>query len=361
MKWICTLVFLLAISVTSLCAQEMRPGYIVNVNGDSIRGFIQSAPDGELASYVPFKKNLSDKSAVNYSPSEVLRFGFDTGRTFKRITFKGDNSDSVRVFAKRTVQGKVDVYEWTRSERSHPDFFITNKAAERSAYLTEPSKEIRQKPDGTKYTYRNNRYLGLLAYVQEDSSLVVDERLSYTSKAIRDEVMSSNELFDKDFPAKRYRDEVVVNYDLTFGVPVNFTPHELHFRVALQRTNRSPEDSRYLAFFSGISYRYWVNNREEPVLKSLDYKNEFLSLLPFGLKVQGDARNFKPYCSIAVGLLLEKYTERWGKDDFVHYYMRFAIHLAAGIKIRTGSHYIIAEITPELVNGGYFANIGYSF
>src|SRR5690242_11563260 len=93
-----------------LPAQDFSPGFIVTPEGDTLKGFLLDRTDAELASGVTFKTTKPQTDAVNYLPPKLTSFGFDNGRIFKRFSVPTTNGDSILVFAKKNLEGKISLY-----------------------------------------------------------------------------------------------------------------------------------------------------------------------------------------------------------------------------------------------------------
>ena len=67
MRIILPLAFLFLFLTNNLHAQDFEPGYIVNLDKDTIRGFVQEQTDNDLVYEIDFKSS-SDGEVREYSP-----------------------------------------------------------------------------------------------------------------------------------------------------------------------------------------------------------------------------------------------------------------------------------------------------
>lgn len=119
----------------------------------------------------------------------------------------------------------------------------------------------------------------------------------------------------------------------------------------------------------GITYRY-LHIDKEPAMSTNDsrqnFKQQFVSLIPVGFGYQGDAKFIRPYFYFGVGLslLIDDQYHVVGneyKGVVTDYILIPTVSLGAGVKIRAGNNFVLAEVTPTGAGGGVFINVGYSF
>ena len=133
------------------------PGYVLTIENDTINGYILNDIDSKLAYKISFKNELSDSTITQYTTNELLGFGFTSGRVFERMQIKNKNqasTDSSNVFAKKLIDGKIDLYIWRHKKINSNDYFITNNRSGREAQLTKPKNE-RKEIDGKIYSKTN--------------------------------------------------------------------------------------------------------------------------------------------------------------------------------------------------------------
>lgn len=367
-------VFLLVLGAHyRLTAQEFRSGFIVTLEGDTVKGLLVDGTDAELSSRISFKSLESGNDKIEYRPTDVLSFGFDNGRIFIRFanTNASTEGDSVFVFAKRILEGKISLYTYSKTTGNHPDIFLVNNYSGRTVHLWEPKKLLITDESGFAGVGESFRHLGLIGIVKGDAALnsANVKKFKYTEKAIRNDILEYNEGF-KDFPGSQYQPRIDYSYSVVAGVPFN-SPNQtdVAFRVAFFRSKHFPESSRKLSFITGISYRYSYINSTVPsgVQNSNEnFRQQWISLIPIGVNFQTDWRVIKPYVYIGAGIAflwetnhyIDNYEYKGNKNEI---FVTPTLNMGAGVRIKTGSKFLVAELSPTGNRSGTFINLGYSF
>jgi opacity protein-like surface antigen len=117
MKFLCFFTILFFFSITINAQQGFDPGYIVNHNRDTIRGFIEVSEEKTLSSTVHFKKEINGEQK-EYKPTDL--FGFGIGQEPYRSmgfinTIDGNKRDTV--FARQLVSGRNNLFTFETSAR----------------------------------------------------------------------------------------------------------------------------------------------------------------------------------------------------------------------------------------------------
>lgn len=350
----------------SLLAQNLRPGFIVTSKGDTVRGFVLDGTDAELSLGITFKKQEGDKAEVKYLPKDLLSFGFNNGRIFRSFSFAAQN-DTVYVFAKRELEGKVSMFTYAKPEENRPDIFLTNNSSGRTFHLTSPKKLQTFDQNGKSRTGQSFEYLGLLNLAKGVHTNYSSKHVSYHEKSIRKDISAYNQQYVNDFPVYRYRPQPAFFYDISMGFSL-YNGVGTDFRMAFYRGRSFPELSRKIALIRGISYRYSSLGTDPPYVRNNNgnFRKQFLSVIPVGLYIQTDTGpvRFYAYGGIGLGLLIEtdyhivNYQDM-GNEQEMGFFP--ALNLGAGVKIKAGSTFIIAELTPPGNRKGLFLNLGLSF
>jgi hypothetical protein len=356
----------------ALLAQKATPGFIVTLEKDTIRGFIREGTDAELTSGITFKK-MTDSEEVEYLPPSILSFGFDYGRTFKQffIPGKADGGDSIAVFAKRTLEGKINLYTVSKKKQNEPDIFLVNNQTDRTIYLMEPQKVTATDENGKTWSGKSFQHMGALTVIKNDSQgyTANPKKITYSEKEIGKDIRKYNEQFRNGFPVAAYDPQIDYRYDISAGVAV-LSPNEGHaLRVAAYRLTYHPEKSRTISYIRGITYRYETSGSTvDPSVEdsNQNFRQQFISLIPIGFNFQSDSKNVKPYMYFGVGLTcmiatnhhIVDYEDKGNVNDITIFPI---LNVGAGLKIRVGSNFIIAEVTPTGNKSGTCINLGYSF
>ena len=372
-------VYFLVFSNSVLLAQvEYKPGYMVNLKSDTLRGFIQEKTDSHLAESVNFKTSLQASNSREYFPDELLAFGFESGRNFKRQENNQKDSPGF-VFAKRLLEGKTDLYVWRKKGQAKPDMFITNNEIDKTVHLVKAPKRNITSEEGKKFSTKDRKYLGLLNSIKTEQQDQDREEVRYSEKKIYEDLLNYNRQFSEDYPISEYEEKQINRYEIILGMPFENSVGGTQFRVAVYRDKQRIERSKNWSYLRGVSYRHWGDeDRELPDFKNAtaNYRWQNLSLIPIGVKYQRANGIVRPYAyaGLGVGLLLmtnyviETYETIGSEKNFSY---GPTANFAVGLKIKLGNSYLLTEITPTIdgifFNGitppmdGLFLNLGYSF
>jgi len=180
------LLLLLTFLSYAVQAQIPHKGYIVNLKKDTIQGYIIDKTDHDLSSKIEFKKESKDGNLIQYSIKDLLGFGFNYGRVFERMAFRDSLNDSVKVFAKKILDGKIRLFVWRKNTWDKFDFFLFNRDPVRVVHLTEPTKRVIKEDNGKEYAVEKSNYMGLLKYVKNDSvsHVAKEKKIKYSEKEI---------------------------------------------------------------------------------------------------------------------------------------------------------------------------------
>ena len=101
---------------TTLAQQTFEPGYILEHNRDTVKGYIENAMEYELTLSVKFRTD--DKSPVKeYGPSDLAGFGIGKA-VYENIRFQNElNKTQVNAFVKKLVTGEYDLFSYVTAER----------------------------------------------------------------------------------------------------------------------------------------------------------------------------------------------------------------------------------------------------
>jgi hypothetical protein len=124
MKFFLWLAFLSLSHLTIFAQQNEEPGYIVENNKDSVRGFIEFTNEADLSISISFRKDVTSVMK-KYGPEDLSGFGIGK-ETFKSMRFQNTAEDSVMetAFVKQLVQGDYNLYSYQKAER---EFYLLQK------------------------------------------------------------------------------------------------------------------------------------------------------------------------------------------------------------------------------------------
>lgn len=101
--------------------RDFRAGYIIELNGDSVTGWIDYQNDRLLAKICSFKKNRTGV-VIDYDPSEIKAYGFQNDKRFESSDLPESGSKSV--FAQILIHGKMSLYKYHDVFYLYVDHFI---------------------------------------------------------------------------------------------------------------------------------------------------------------------------------------------------------------------------------------------
>lgn len=352
-------------------AQTYESGYILTPQNDTVRGYILDKTDGETGLKISFKKQLTDSAPSTYSSSELHAFGFDDGRVFVQHVSKDQNQDTAKVFAKRILQGKIDLFVSRLPNSSKETFFLKNNETNEVVQVQKPVKEIITLDNGTQLANESKSYIGLVNYMTSDApgAPLYAENERYSAKKISQKIAAYNDLFASDFATSSYKEKQIFSYALSAGVPIignsNGTDNITFFRLSGYRLKQFPEKDRKMSYLRGFSYRYasWLGDdgstRDEHAI----------SILPWGIHYQSERGLIRPYAYFGLGVLvlLKPFTSIDENANAADAQTKHAIvpligaNIGAGVKIKSGGNFFHLELTPTGNGGGVFINIGYTF
>jgi hypothetical protein len=364
------LAFCIVLPSADLIAQKPAKGFIITLESDTLEGYILDRIDAALSARIEFSTE-KDGEKVPYLSSDLKGFGFHYGRVFRQIHYSEKAGDTSYFFAKRVLQGRVGAFTRRKLNRDQPDIYLVNNGLDREVLIVPPSKEFIEGQEGKKYVAEEFKHVGLLKYVKDEVVLKDEKKRGlgkYSEKDILREINDYNSSYSDSFPTIAYQERRDFSYDITAGLPIAHSDEEVYFRVALYRNKTFPEKSRTVSFMKGVSYRYWQSTKEpdlEVETSNLNYRQQFLGLMPIGIHFHSAKGVVRPYIYCAAGLSIlistdyhvVNYIDTGSRTTVVPVPM---INMGTGIKIKIGSKFIVAEVTPAL-GTGIFMNIGYSF
>ena len=113
MKQILSLALTLCLSQVAFSQTDFRPGFIVTLSGDTIKGFIDYRERNTVYYSCDFKNALGE-TPVTYTPGKILAYGFNNDKLFesKKVTHK--EGDAEMLFLETLVKGRVTAYRFKR-------------------------------------------------------------------------------------------------------------------------------------------------------------------------------------------------------------------------------------------------------
>jgi len=96
----------MAFSSSASAQVKYLPGYVIMLNGDTLKGEIKMNPKHEFDNYTKASYRKKDGSEIkSFTPAKIKEYCVDG------ITFVSRNVDDEQVFVKRLSKGAVNLYE----------------------------------------------------------------------------------------------------------------------------------------------------------------------------------------------------------------------------------------------------------
>ena len=154
------LLFLGIILLTELvnAQTDFRPGYIINPNGDTLKGNIDYRGDRFMGITCRFKPETMRKE-IEYTPDDILAFQFIDSKYFISKYVNGR-----KVFMEFLIKGKVCIYYLRDDKGDH--YFIEKEGIG----ITEiPYEEGIKYSNNKSYFYQSTKHLGILNFYMQDA------------------------------------------------------------------------------------------------------------------------------------------------------------------------------------------------
>jgi hypothetical protein len=366
-KILISLVCFLIVFTATFGQEQFKNGYIITNEKDTLHGQILSEIDSKLAFKISFRDEASGSEVTSYLVSDLVGFGFNNGRTFERITLRKPESDTTSVFVKKVLTGKIDLWIW-RNSNDEPDILLKNNSNQKFVHLTKvddrPTTE-----DGKKYTQPNYKFIGLLKHVTDNELKPTSRKkdLKYSERNITGQILSINQKYEEQIPTRSYKEELAFSYDISIGIPFQLDPKSTELKVGVIRRKTRVEKNTNVSTIRGITYYGWhehggYDNSIEN--GTSNHRWQLINILPLGLHFQGKHKTIKPYAYTGFGLAILALSDyqivdsknTGSKTSFLPYP---TVYIGAGLKIKVGSNYLLAEVTPSIWNSTISLGLGF--
>lgn len=352
--------------------QLYESGYIITVETDTIHGLVKNSVDQDLANEIHFIQESATAPTI-YKPEDIRGFGFDNGRVFdhKKASLE---DDSVFIFAKQVVHGKVDMWLWR--QKGDPSYFIGNNANGKTTQLRKEEKKKITK-NGKTYYLETQRLHGALKYVldQNPEQFSKKNNIKYSEKHLSNLIYSYNIQYQSTYPVSRYEEKVAYQYDVYLGLPwIGSNDNSSSFFALTAGINRRKlkiEKSTKASFMQSLIYSgYFTKNFQyngSARFGSTFSQIQIIRILPLGIHYDLIDNRVSPYIYAGLGtsifILKEheivEYEDTGGRNviGFPPYIL--SIVPGVGVKARVGSSYIFGEVRPSFFDPSF--NFGYTF
>ena len=101
---------LLLLPLFSAAQSNYKPGYVVNLNGDTVKGFIDFRGWDSNPTDVSFKRDINDKEKKTYTLSDITQFGVTGLATYKKYvcSISMDATNSTHLGEGRDTSSKIE-------------------------------------------------------------------------------------------------------------------------------------------------------------------------------------------------------------------------------------------------------------
>lgn len=349
-------IFLFIWAYGTIAQNTFEPGYIISLEKDSIKGFILNRSDAELAKGISYRKN-QNAIIQKFTPDKLKGFGFDTQRNFEGMNTGEINrqGDSIFIFAKNMLRGKIEVFVWRKVQKRTPDVFLENTSTLSSLHLH------RAKDTGV------IAYEEFLQMILQDSSRLNGKYNVHfrEKKLLRDIAAYNNEFSPSSISV--YKEEMEWDTDLLAGLPFNFSNDLQHFRIGIYINKTRPERTSNFSVLRGVIYHHRQDNniQVQSDLRdgAINQKWQVLNLVPWGIKFKSNTGTVRPYGYLGAGVAILRETnvniENFVVKDPESKWVLFpTVNTGMGVAFKIGNTYLLTEITPTINN--VFLNIGFS-
>ena len=183
MKILCCLALLCFFHNDVFAQHGFDPGYIINQNRDTVRGFVETTEEKNLSVTVHFKKE-SNSELKEYTPKDLFGFGINQ-EPYRSVRFRntteGDLMDTV--FARQLVSGDYNLFTFVTSTR----YFLLQK--DTSIFLLYDESQ-----DGAGNIDRVGNFRNYLNFISVSCDQLKDryKQVGYGEKSIADFVQQTN-------------------------------------------------------------------------------------------------------------------------------------------------------------------------
>ncbi|HZX59283.1 MAG TPA: hypothetical protein VFE54_11175 [Mucilaginibacter sp.] len=225
--------FALALPLCSLAQSNYTPGYVINLKGDTLHGYIDFREWYINPSAIDFKNLASDKDAQKLTPNEIKLFNIEDLETYQvykgRISMdridpdhipsgRSTNYKTEPVFLKILQKGgNLVLYSYVDDIR--PRFYIRETSDTTITELTYRIYKANDIPSGTVKTINENTYMRQLYLLAQKYNALTDtlqidiEHMAYSEPDILKIVSKINKITETENPGKR-----VINHKTRFFV-----------------------------------------------------------------------------------------------------------------------------------------------
>jgi hypothetical protein len=222
MKKLALTTLIIHLSVLLYAQHDFRPGYIITLNNDTIKGLIDNNPDQENAVYCNFK-NDSTSEIKTYASTDLKEYVFNDGKHYiqKNIKFLSAMAPSTSYFLERVSTGIINLY-YIKNLGFH--YYFIEKSDELYELTNEKISYIE---NGVTYTKLSEKYKHVFSMLMNDAPSIgaAIESTSFTKTAFVKLLEKYHTQLDKKNEFILYSSDNAKNkakWKLRYGVAVGF-------------------------------------------------------------------------------------------------------------------------------------------
>ena len=212
--------FILFYSLEVKCQTDLRPGFIITNNNDTIHGLVDYRGDLRNSRKCDFQTSKG-ASIQEFLPGDIKGYRFNEGKFYVSKTIPS-NEKRTEIFLEFLVDGIANLYYSGDGSNAH---YYIEKEDGRIYELTNEKKSIRV--EGKEYIGESKRYIGLLTFAFADCQRVFplinraklnDKSLIEITKKYHDYVCNGEKcvIYEKQLPTVRIRIAPYISMNQSF-------------------------------------------------------------------------------------------------------------------------------------------------
>lgn len=254
---------------------DFRPGYIINLNNDTLYGEIDYRGDLLMSEICRFRIKDSDKE-IQYSPDDIVAYRFNEGKYFisKRINSK-------KVFLEFLIKGRISIYYLRDKKGTH--YFLEKEGA---TIIEIPYEERVIYKNSETYLYTSKKHIGILNYYMQDApelqsriskfgepdqKNLIKLAIDYHNTVCKD---SECIIFEKTPP------QIILNVEICGGIVkfqnTGYNNEKEYFQTGILMHLGMPRVSEKLNFRTGLLYSTLENKNVKEAVYKIPIQFEYI-------------------------------------------------------------------------------------
>ena len=290
MKFLKCLLILCFFHCRLIAQQNFDPGYIINHNRDTVKGFIKAAVEENLNSTVQFKKDLNGELKT-YRPADLYGFGI-VQEKYRSIPFHNSSkaNEMDTVFAKQLVSGEYNLFTYMKSAHR---FFLLQR--DTTVYLLYDA--VFRSSGETDQVANYQNYLNFIS-ISCDKMKNQYANVGFDEKSMADFVQQTNYCNSGTSSVSYYQKQKMTITPLVFvgGLPLSGQNSQITANFTLRLT--LPHVDKKASINIGLNYSN--TTRIMPYAESLNtiyqyYTREQITSIPFTVQYNVTSTRVQPY------------------------------------------------------------------